>query len=75
MLPDGILFILPAALAAVGLIYVTIKHTRQKKQDSYSRDRMDSVGILDMRYASGEINRDDYLKMRRSLEPPHRETA
>jgi putative membrane protein len=34
----------------------------------HTRDRQESAKeILDRRYASGEINRDEYLKMRKDL--------
>ncbi|HYR02816.1 MAG TPA: SHOCT domain-containing protein [Syntrophobacteria bacterium] len=33
-----------------------------------SRDRADSLDILNLRFARGEISRDEYLKMRELLE-------
>lgn len=75
MTPGGLLLILLAVLAAAGLVLVISRRTRRAKPDSHSRDRTDSADILDLRYASGEISRNDYLKMKGSLEPSQRENA
>jgi uncharacterized membrane protein len=67
--PGGIISTLIWVLIFLALVYLAIKLFRaltseQIKQD---RDRFDSLEILKMRYARGEIGHEDYLTMKETL--------
>lgn len=62
----GIFSIFLWGLIIVVFVFLTIKLVGSIKSTEtiQYRDRIDSVGILKMRYAKGEINRDEYVKLR-----------
>lgn len=67
--PGGIISMLIWALIILALVYLAIKLFRAltSEQTKQNRDRLDSLGILKMRYARGEIGHEDYLTMKETL--------
>jgi uncharacterized membrane protein len=55
-----------------GLVYflVRLSTSRRGGSASYLRDRFDSVEILKVRFAKGEISQEEYTMMKQSLEHP-----
>ena len=53
-----------------GLVYFLIRLSNSRKRDSarYVRDRFDSVEILKMRLAKGEIGQEEYVRMKELVE-------
>ena len=51
------------------VIYFTIKavSATKTKADYSDRDRQDSLEILKIRFAKGEVNKDEFLKMKNVL--------
>ena len=54
----------------LGFVYLTIKLFGSLKsgQISQERNRSDSLEILKVRYARGEISQEDYIRMKETLE-------
>jgi putative membrane protein len=67
--PGGIISMLIWALIILALVYLAIKLFRAltSEQTEQNRDRFDSLEILKMRYARGEIGQEDYLTMKETL--------
>jgi len=62
----GIFSIFFWGLIILGLVFLAIKLFGSIKSNKTGpfHDKNDSLAILKMRYASGEINQDQYIKMR-----------
>ena len=56
-------------LIAVLLVMALFRFLRSREA-GFKRDREDSLDILKARYARGELNRAQYLKMKGTLFPP-----
>jgi len=66
----GYMFLVPLAflvLIGVGAYYLMTESTRTSRSASSQRER--PLEILKERYAKGEIAREEYLKMKKELEP------
>ncbi len=48
-------------------IIKTIITKNKRRKESFATDRNDSLGILKIRYAKGEINNEEFNKMRQVL--------
>ena len=68
----GIFSTLVWTLIILGFVYLAIKLFGGLKSGpiSQDRDRFDSLEILKMRYARGEISHEDYLTMKETLRQP-----
>lgn len=68
--PGGIVHVLLWGLIILVLVYLAGKLIGAISSDRVreNRDRVDSLSILKMRFARGEISREDYLRMREILE-------
>jgi putative membrane protein len=60
--------ILLALVAA--LIYFLVRLSGPSRRDSsrWIRDRIDSIELLNVRFARGEIDQEEYIRMRHALE-------
>ena len=69
LFPGGIFSILLGSLIIVLLVLLTIKlfGSVRSGRTRYDRDRYDSLAILKMRYARGEMSHEEYLKMKDTL--------
>jgi uncharacterized membrane protein len=69
LFPGGIISMLMWALIILALIYLAIRLFRALTSEpiKQDRDRFDSLEILKMRYARGEIGQEDYLTMKETL--------
>lgn len=67
--PGGIFSILIWGLILLALIYLAVKLIRaiRENQTGKERDRNDSLEILKRRFAKGEINEDEYIRMKSIL--------
>ena len=65
----GIFSMLIWTLIILGFVYLAIKFFSGPKsgQINQDRDRFDSLEILKVRYARGEISHEDYLTMKETL--------
>ena len=65
----GIVSVLIWVVIILALVYLAIKLFRglNLEQPKQNRDSFDSFEILKMRYARGEISREDYLTMKETL--------
>lgn len=72
VLPGGILSALLylLALAAIAFFVLRLLGWVNGRRTSCDRDRRDSLTILRVRYAKGEISRTDYARMRQLLVEP-----
>lgn len=64
--PGGILSLLFFGLIVLGLIFLAVKVVRAIRFSNTDRlrDTIDSLEILKMRFAKGEINQEEYNKMK-----------
>lgn len=69
----GIISTLIWTLIILGFLFLMIKLFGSLKsgQISQGRDRFDSLEVLKVRYARGEISQEDYIKMKETLEQPY----
>ena len=69
----GIFSMLIWTLIILGFVYLAIKLFGSLKFGpiSQDRDRFDSLEILKVRYARGEISQEDYIRMKETLEQPY----
>lgn len=69
----GIFSTLIWTLIILGFVYLAIKFFSGLKsgQISQDRDKFDSLEILKVRYARGEISQEDYIRMKETLEQPY----
>jgi uncharacterized membrane protein len=69
LFPGGIISMLMWALIILTLIYLAIRLFRALTSEpiKQDRDRFDSLEIIKMRYARGEIGQEDYLTMKETL--------
>jgi putative membrane protein len=67
--PGGIFSFLMWALIILALVYLAIRISRSLKsgQTEQNRDREDSLEILKVRYARGELGHEEYAKMKNTL--------
>ncbi len=66
----GVLSLLFWGLIVLVLVYVAVKlfGATNSNRSSPFRDKNDSLEILKIRYANGEINQDEYVKMKNILQ-------
>ena len=64
--PGAIFSILLWGLIIVAIVFFATKVFKSTKagQNSVNKDRNDSLEMLKLRYAKGDINRDEYFKMK-----------
>jgi uncharacterized membrane protein len=69
ILPGGIFSILLWGLIILELVYLATKVFKSTKAgpNSVNYDRIDSLEMLKLRYAKGEINQNEYFKMKNTL--------
>jgi len=67
--PGGIFFMLAWLLIIALAIYVAMRifRSRTPNTDTWSQDRVDSLQILKARFANGEINQEEFTKMKQVL--------
>jgi len=68
--PGGIVSMLIWVLIILALVYLAIKLFRAltSEEIKQNRDKSDSIDILKVRYARGEISQEEYFRMREILE-------
>jgi putative membrane protein len=69
ILPGGIFSILLWVLIILALVFLATKVFKSMKDgpNSVNKDRNDSFEMLKLRYAKGEINQNEYFKMKKTL--------
>jgi len=67
--PGSIFSMLLWGLIILAIVFLAAKVFKSKKAGpgSVNKDRNDSFEMLKLRYAKGEINRDEYFKMKNTL--------
>jgi putative membrane protein len=67
--PGGIFSILLWGLIILALVYLGSRIFKSMKAgpNSVNKDRNDSLEMLKLRYAKGDINQDEYFKMKNTL--------
>lgn len=67
--PGGVLSLLLWGSIIFALVYLALKlrGSLRSHEAGKNRDTMDSLEILKVRYARGELNREEYAKMKETL--------
>lgn len=67
--PGGLIFLLILILIIAVLIYVAIRifSSRSRNSVTPSQDRIDSLQILKVRFAKGEISQEEFTKMKQII--------
>jgi len=67
--PGGIVYLLVWGLIILFFVYVAVQIFKAVTSDksSQNRDRIDSLAILKVRFAKGEISSEEFQKMKRVL--------
>lgn len=70
--PGNLLSLLICGLVIFIIVYLAIRIFRSQVHGSHgsSLDRIDSQSILKVRFARGEISREEYIKMKQLLSQP-----
>ena len=69
VLPHNLFSYFLGAIVLILVCSLLIKFNKKKDMQNYHRgdDRRDSLEILKLRYAKGEINNDEFMKMKQVL--------
>ena len=62
-----IVWLILIGIVTVGIVWILLARIRRASSKRYVTGRSPGLGILDDRYARGEINRDEYVQKRKDI--------